>query len=102
MAAKSVNEFFDKVEGSKALQTKLKAMHKKIVDEGKTDVKAGIVKIASQAGFKFTAQELTQARAKVKKAPAGALSDVTGQEMCSMSYICTSSWYCAGYMYSQP
>jgi len=95
MSAKSVNEFFAKVEGSKPLQAKLKAMHQKTTKETKGKLAADVVKLASAAGFKFTAKELAQARAaKAKKLPAGALGDVTGQEMCSWMHYCTQSYYC--------
>ncbi len=102
MSVKSVKDFFEKVEASKALQAKLKAMHKKAVVESKTKFGAQVVKIASAAGFKFTAKDLTQARAgKGKKLPASALAEVAGQEMCSsVNYYCTSSWYCMGFSWS--
>jgi hypothetical protein len=108
MSANNVKEFYAKVEGSKALQAKLQAMHKKTVNEDKAKVDAkvaaGVVKIAAAEGFEFTAKDLAKAhKEQAKKLPAASLADVTGQEMCySTNYFCTSSWYCAGYMYSQP
>ena len=97
MAAKNVHAFFEKVEGDKGLQTKLKAVHQKITKDGKAQVTAAVVKIAIAAGFKITAGDLAKARAaKVKKLPSSALADVTGQEWCSMNYCCDSSWYCRG------
>jgi predicted ribosomally synthesized peptide with nif11-like leader len=102
MSAKNVKGFFEKVEKDKALQTKLKAMHKKAVGESKATFGAEVVEIASAAGFEFTAKELAQASAaKAKKMPKGALAEVAGQEMCSsVNYYCTSSWYCMGFSWS--
>ena len=100
MAASKVNEFFAKVEGDKSLQAKLKAFHKKANDNRAKEA-AELVKVASAAGFKFSAKDLAQARkANVKKAQ---MSDVTGQSTCgygvpyyadcSMNYLCQGSWY---------
>jgi predicted ribosomally synthesized peptide with nif11-like leader len=98
MSASKVKAFFAKVEGSKSLQAKLQAMQKKALNEGKAKVAAGVVKIASAEGFKFTAKDLAKAHAaKAKKLPAGALADVTGQGMCTdNNYYCLSGWYCYG------
>jgi predicted ribosomally synthesized peptide with nif11-like leader len=99
MSAKNVKGFFDKVETDKALQTKLKAMHKKTVGECKAKFGDDVVEIAAAAGFDFTVAEL--AKAGKAKAPTSALAEVAGQEMCSsVNYYCTSSWYCMGFSWS--
>ncbi len=83
MSAVNVKGFFEKVAGEKSLQAKLKVLHVK----AEAEEAAAVAKVASGAGFKFTAKELTQARkAKAKKAK---LSDVTGQSQapgCEYSY----------------
>lgn len=67
MSVENVKAFMGKLEQDKALQKKLEAMVKKVHET----IPAEVVKIASAAGFKFTAGDLTEAR----KAALGALSD---------------------------
>ena len=83
MAAKDVKAFFEKVEQDKSLKAKLNALHKNSVKESKKKAVAGAVKIASAAGFKFTAADWNKVvKAKTGKVPSGEMADVTGQSQC--------------------
>jgi predicted ribosomally synthesized peptide with nif11-like leader len=107
MSAKGVDAFFEKVAQDKALQAKLKALHKKTLketEEGKGRASAEVAKIAAAAGFKFTAKDLAGARgAKAKKPAKAELSEVSGQwQNCSGStfdYCTAQNWSCIGYSY---
>jgi hypothetical protein len=99
MAAKSVDAFFEKVAGSKALQAKLKALHQKALKETKRikdQASAEVVKIAAAVGFRFKLADLTQARKG--KASRAQLAEVVGQAMdCSggtYSYCTAQNWTC--------
>lgn len=59
MQTKNVKEFFKKVEGDKALQKKLKMMSG---NSNTQEAVADLVKIAAEAGFKFTNAEYLDAR----------------------------------------
>jgi len=102
MAAKSVNQFFEKVAEDKSLQTKLNALQKKAVMESKEKASTEIVKIAAAAGFKFSAKDLAQAnKAKAAKPRPGQLGDTTGQESCwyGQNYFCVN-YICGSYTYN--
>jgi len=90
MPAKSVEAFFDKVAASKALQTRLRALHRKTLKETKRindQASAEVVKIAAAAGFRFRLADLTQARKRrASKASQAQLSEVMGQ-----SWLCTGT-----------
>jgi len=96
MSASKVQEFFDEVAQSKALQAKLKALHKK-TEASMKEAAAALVKIASAAGFKFSAKDLTQARgAKGAKPSAAELAEVAAQSDCGygVNYWCNAAWQC--------
>ncbi len=64
MSVKNVKAFFEKVEGDKGLQGKLKTSAEKY--KAQEDVAmADLVKIAAEAGFKFTASDCAEARKQV-------------------------------------
>ncbi len=58
MASEGLREFFEKVESDKSLQTKLK----KVAQKNEREAIARVVKIALEAGFDFTADELAKVR----------------------------------------
>ena len=107
MPAKSVDAFFEKVAQDKSLQAKLKALHKKTLKDTqgiKEKASAAVAKIASAAGFKFTAKDLAGARrAKAKKPSKAELGEVSGQWMdCSggtYNYCTAQNWSCLGSYY---
>jgi predicted ribosomally synthesized peptide with nif11-like leader len=101
MSRTNVDGFFEKVAGNKSLQAKLKALQKKTVTEARGKGAAALVKIASAAGFKFSAKDLAQVRkATVKKLSKAALVDVAGQSDCYVHTggYCphTGVWTCYG------
>ncbi len=57
MSAKDVEGFFEKVGTTKSLQAKMKALQASLAKENQAKSAAGVAKIASAAGYKFTAQE---------------------------------------------
>ena len=61
MSVHNVVAFFDKVEKDEALQRKLKALAEKRKAQDRAMV-AELVKIAEDAGFKFTAADYAEAR----------------------------------------
>ena len=70
MSVKDVKAFFEKVEGDKGLQAKLKAL----AEKRKAQAEAGVVelvKMAAAAGLKFSAADLAEARREA----AGQLSE---------------------------
>jgi predicted ribosomally synthesized peptide with nif11-like leader len=102
MSASNVKAFFTQVEKDKTLQAKLKALQKKTLTESEKKATAEVVKIASAAGFKFTASSLVQARAgKGGNRPGAELSEVTGQEDCGwgVNYFCIN-YICGYYCYN--
>jgi predicted ribosomally synthesized peptide with nif11-like leader len=96
MSVSNVKAFFDKIEESKSLQAKLKASYKEAVKKSRKDSTSALVKIASVAGFKFTAKDLAKARkTKAIEAPASLMAgaDVSGQSYNSCgSYWCDVGW----------
>jgi predicted ribosomally synthesized peptide with nif11-like leader len=64
MSIKNVKAFFEKVEGDKALQDKLKALESKI----ESAAAAELVKIAAGCGIRFTIADLAAARKKTDRA----------------------------------
>jgi len=96
MAVKSVLAFFEKVGESKALQAKLKALHKKTLKETKKindQASAEVVKIAAAAGSKFTAKDLAKARGAAAKLAGSQMSEVEAQSAVVAGY-CYSVWAC--------
>ena len=92
MSAKNVKAFFEKVAEDKALQAKLRALDKKA---GIEKAIADLVKIASAAGFEFTAQDLAQARrAQARKLSASELKTVAAGDACWLNSVCYSAYYC--------
>lgn len=87
MSVKNVKAFFAKMEGDKELLAKVGALQKK-VKENLAQATADLVKIASAAGFEFTADDYE--RARKHKPPKEA--EVSGQEM--MLGGCNSNWTC--------
>lgn len=66
MSVKNVKAFFEKVEGDKVLQAKLKALAVKY--EGQRDAGvAELVEIAAEAGIKFTATDFADAKAQARE-----------------------------------
>ena len=95
MSASNVKAFFAKIEESKPLQSKLEASYKEAVKKSRKDSTAALIKIASTAGFKFTAKDLAQARkAKAIGSPKALVEDVTGQEVWNScgNYWCSVGW----------
>ena len=79
MSAKDVQGFFEKVAENKPLQAKLK----KLAKDAEEQSAAATAKIASAAGFKFTASELIKARkAQASKLPKPEMPEVAGQYYC--------------------
>lgn len=92
MSAENVKAFFEKAEGDKALQAKLKALEAKAQGH-KKDVAAELVRIAGEAGFKFGADDL----ANVRKADGGELSEKELRQVAGGEYHCTGTaakWVC--------
>ena len=58
MSVKDVKAFFEKVEGDKGLQAKLRALEGKKVEVARAE----LIQIAADAGFKFTAADFAAAR----------------------------------------
>jgi len=77
------------------LQSKLKASYKEAVKKSRKESTAALIKIASAAGFKFTAKDLAQAR-KAVGTPKALVDDVTGQEVWNP---CGNYWCSVGYTY---
>lgn len=102
MSAKNVEQFFEKVAEDKALQTKLKVLHKetvKDVEKAKQAASAQVVKIAAAAGFKFTVKDLDKVRG-AKKLSKTELAEVRGQEggcdYSTYSYCVSENHTCIG------
>ena len=82
----NVKAFFAKMEGDKALQAKVGALNKK-AKENLNEAIVDLVKIGSEAGFEFTADDY--AEASTNKAQD---AEVSGQELpsdCPYSWACT-------------
>jgi predicted ribosomally synthesized peptide with nif11-like leader len=102
MSASNVKAFFKEVEKNKSLQAKLKASQKKVLKDSEKKATAEVIKIASAAGFKFTAGSLLQARAgKAGNRSASELKEVTGQSDCGWgtNYFCIN-YICGSYTYN--
>ncbi len=72
MTIRNVKAFFGKVEDDKGLQTKLKALDKKVkkaMDEAMDAALNKIVAIAKAEGFEFTPQDLVKARSQKPRTP---------------------------------
>ena len=61
MSVDQVKRFFEKVDGDKALQAKLKALSDRRKAQADA-AKAEVLRIAAEAGFQFTASDLAKAR----------------------------------------
>ena len=61
MSVKKVKAFFEKVEGDKALQAKLKTLGKK-PNETMEAAMSELIEIARTEGFEFTSQDFAEAR----------------------------------------
>ncbi|MEW6357870.1 MAG: Nif11-like leader peptide family RiPP precursor [Planctomycetota bacterium] len=85
MSVENMKAFFKKAEGDKALQEKVKALAKKHKPQSKGAV-AELVKIASEAGHKFTAEHVALAQ----KAAKGQLSDDDLKKVAG-GYSCTGA-----------
>ena len=101
MPAKKVDLFFAKVAEDKALQAKLKALHRQCVKETeavKAKASGEVVKLAAAAGFKFQLKDLAQARKAKAKPSRAELEEVTGQSLnCSgtvYDYCAYQNWTC--------
>jgi hypothetical protein len=93
MSTIKVDGFFEKVAESKGLQAKLKALQKKLAKDTEAKSASALVKIASAAGFKFTAKDFLKARkAKAGKRPAKAMPEVAGQAYCPGGF--DTGWGC--------
>lgn len=77
MSVKNVMAFFEKVEGNKALQEKIKVLDWKVEDNEKEAI-TELVKIASAAGFEFSLDDFAKARAEKRKISEDELKKVTG------------------------
>lgn len=62
MSAKNIDAFVVRVSQDKTLQAQLAALHKQILKDTKETSAAGIVKIAAEKGFRFTAKDWNQER----------------------------------------
>jgi len=101
MPTKSVDLFFVKVAEDKALQAKLKALHKQCLKEteaSKAKASGAVVKLAAAAGFKFQLKDLALARKAKAKPSRAELAEVTGRSMnCSgrtYDYCTAQNWTC--------
>ena len=97
MSVKSVDAFFERVAEDKSLRSKMNGLHVRIVRDSRQTSAAEIVRIASAAGFEFTAADWHRRRnAKAKKASKAELAGVTGQRWCegSLEDDCTSNHEC--------
>ena len=93
MSAKSVAGFFAKVEQSASLQSKMKALQKKLAKENTARSAEAVAAIAAAAGFKFTAKEfLTARKAKAGKRSSKAVPEVAGQAYCPGGF--DTGWGC--------
>lgn len=87
MSAKDVEGFFEKVGTTKSLQAKMKALQASLAKENQAKSAAGVAKIASAAGYKFTAQEFLKVRkAKAPKRSAAEVPEVAGQSYCPYGF----------------
>jgi predicted ribosomally synthesized peptide with nif11-like leader len=89
MSVQNVRAFFDGVESDTTLRDSIMVLHKK----AQTDLDgaiADLVKIASAAGFKFTAEDYAKVRAEHKPVDA-ALSDEASLKAMD---CCNSGWSC--------
>lgn len=77
MSVKNVKAFFEKVEGDKVLQAKLKALGTK-VRENRDEEMAEFLVIASAAGFEFTPDDIAKARSQKWKISADEFQTVAG------------------------
>ncbi len=87
MSVKNVKAFFEELEGDKALQGKLKVVaENRNIQEAVVD----LVKIAAEAGFKFTSTDYTEARKQAaEELPEAELKAVTaGVPGCPVGYKC--------------
>ncbi|MCP4292044.1 MAG: Nif11-like leader peptide family natural product precursor [bacterium] len=83
MSVENVNVFFEKVSGNEELQMKLKALA-----EREKGIYADLVKIASEVGCNFTAQDARKAHVKtVRELSKEKLDQVTGGE-----FINSGAW----------
>ena len=93
MSMKNVKAFFDKMAEDKELYAKVVAVNKKAPAKGAI---AELVKIASAAGFKFTAEDFAKAGAQKQKVSKGELkafgSDSAKKADCWGGVGC---WHCA-------
>ena len=94
MSAENVKAFFEKAEGDKALQEKLKALAEQ--EEAREAGDEELVKIASAAGYEFTADDV----AEVRKESAGELSEDELKQVAGGAGQCRSGWgdcpFCSG------
>lgn len=74
MSVKNVEAFFEQVAGDKALQSKLKALDRK-VEESIIE----LAKIAAAEGFEFTPEDFAKARSKKRKISAREFRKVKGR-----------------------
>jgi predicted ribosomally synthesized peptide with nif11-like leader len=96
MSVDNVKAFFDKAEGDKGLQAKLKTLEKKS-QANKKQLTEELIRIAAEAGFAFTPADLV----KIRQAPGRELLDdelkhVTGGAGAGY-YHCTGTaakWLC--------
>ncbi len=77
MSVKNVKAFFEKVEGDKGLQEKLKALDTKVRKNRNEEI-TEFLKIASAAGFKFTPGDVAKARSQKLKISADEFKTVAG------------------------
>jgi predicted ribosomally synthesized peptide with nif11-like leader len=89
MSVENVKAFFAKMEGDVALQEKMGDVNKK-ARENIDEAIADLVKLASAAGFEFTADDYTTARSH--KPEDVEYAEVTGQR--GLPDDCPTSWAC--------
>lgn len=109
MPKPAVDAFFGRVAADRVLQAKLKKIHLgclKKTAAAKAAAAGKVAKLAATAGCKFTARDLTIARAaKAGKAARADVQDVTGQWLVDCSgeagygYCPTQQWNCNGEVY---
>lgn len=80
MSVKNVKAFYEKVEGDKTLQAKLKALDRKAEDSVKEAI-AELTKIASGTGFEFTIDDFFKAKSEKLETSTDELKKVTGHHV---------------------
>ena len=87
MSTQNVEAFFEKVEKDEGLQKKLKALAEKGEAQNKALV-AELVKLAEDAGIKFTAADFAEVRKqKLGELSPGELAKRISEENCNFHYF---------------